>query len=63
MHWQTGCKVSDVTALVKTIPGAELISNVGTELAFRLPMDQSAAFPTMLHQVWPRDRSYAVSVC
>lgn len=48
---QGGTQLAAVTALVTSIPGAEMISNVGTELAFRLPMQESAQLPAMLHEV------------
>ena len=48
---QSGTDVDAVTAVVKTIPGADLLSNVGTELSFRLPMHESARFAPMLAQV------------
>jgi hypothetical protein len=40
-----------VCDIVSRIPGAEMISNVGTELSFRLPMQESAKLPAMLKQV------------
>ena len=54
MIWCVGqaeTKVDRVTAVVKRIPGAELISNVGTELSFRLPMHESGKFPAVLAEV------------
>ena len=48
---QGGTQLAAVTALVTSIPGAEMISNVGTELAFRLPMQESAQLPAMLREV------------
>jgi ATP-binding cassette, subfamily A (ABC1), member 3 len=48
---QSGTKVDDVTSIVKSIDGAELLSNVGTELSFRLPMHESNKLPTMLGTV------------
>ena len=49
--WQSGANVGAVTEIVKSVDGAELLSNVGTELTFRLPMHESAALPAMLSQV------------
>lgn len=48
---QNGTKVDEVTAIVKTVPGAELMSNVGTELSYRLPIQESALLPTMFATV------------
>jgi ATP-binding cassette, subfamily A (ABC1), member 3 len=36
---------------VDQIGGAELLSNVGTELTYRLPMDGSAGFPRMMAHI------------
>ena len=45
--------VDAVARIVSTVPGAELLSNVGTELSFRLPMHESGKFPAMLQAVSP----------
>jgi hypothetical protein len=43
------CQADVVTQLVKQhVPQADLLSSVGTELAFRLPIDASSQFPCML---------------
>ena len=50
-RFQSGTKIDEVNSTVMAIPGAEVLSNVGTELSFRLPMHESAKFPAMLAQV------------
>jgi hypothetical protein len=45
------CAVEQVKTLVETIPGAQLISNVGTELSFRLPIQSSGHFPAVLAEL------------
>ena len=37
-----------IKGLVDGIDGAQLLSNVGSELSFRLPMQSSHMFPTVL---------------
>ncbi len=48
---QAGADVPSVTRLVSTIPGATLLSDVGTELSFQLPMQESSSFPEVFSQV------------
>ena len=42
------CNAAAITSIVCTVPGARLLSDVGAELSFQLPMQESASFPGML---------------
>ncbi len=46
--------VQALSQLILSIPEAQLLANVGSELSFRLPMDESASFPAILSQLETR---------
>ena len=56
-----------ISKLILSIPEAQLLSHVGTELSFRLPMQEAAAFPHILAQLEARRvelgvQDYGISV-
>ena len=51
---QDGARTQDVVNLVREIPGSKVLSDVGAELSFQLPLQESAKFPGVLAKVWPR---------
>ncbi len=48
---QSDANMFGASQIVLSIAGAQVVSNVGTELSFRLPMQESAHFPAMLERV------------
>jgi hypothetical protein len=50
--WQEGARTQDVIDLVSEIPGSKVLSDVGAELSFQLPLQESGRFPTVLAKVW-----------
>jgi hypothetical protein len=42
--------MAEAIRIVLSIPGSEVLSDIGTELSFRLPMHESASFPGILQQ-------------
>ena len=49
---EPSCQPQAVRALIKShVDNSDLLSSVGTELSFRLPINASAHFPAMLRQL------------
>ena len=48
---QSGANVPGVSAIISNIPNSKLLTDVGAELSFQLPMQESGTFPAVLAQV------------
>ncbi len=48
---QDGADTEGVKSILTGIPGAKVLSDVGAELSFQLPIQESAKFPGVLSQV------------
>jgi hypothetical protein len=57
---QADSSMAAAIQIVLSISGSQVLSNVGTELSFRLPMNASGDFPAMLQQVWIICINYSV---
>jgi ATP-binding cassette subfamily A (ABC1) protein 3 len=62
MTKEPSCDADRVRALVRRhVPSSSLLSSVGTELAFRLPLNANNQFPAMLRDLDKERASLGVS--